>query len=159
MTQFHIFYDKDYSYNLLSLPAFQYKLCYFDKNVAYGVGPFYVATSEKNIVCLDCIKAQDPQILNIIKFITAGKSDEAKLKKFNMGMEALRKACPENEPNTSLCPICKNWKVTKKAFNGHYGLHCSHCGVGYVGNGIFELNAKKYNLAQIRKVYKMKAFT
>jgi hypothetical protein len=94
-----------------------------------------------------------------MKFITGGKSDEAKLKKFNMGMEVLRKSCAENDPNARRCPICKKWKATEKSFNGHYGLHCSGCGVGYLGNGLFELNGKKYNLVQIRKAYKMKAFT
>ena len=161
MNQYHIFYDKNYDENSASLflSKFHFEFCYFDKRIAYEVGPFYVATSEGNRVCLDCVKEHDPQIINIMKFVTGGKSIEAKLKKLNMGMETLRKVCAQNDPNAKRCPICKNWKATEKSFNGHYGLHCSGCGVGYLGNGLFELNGKKYNLTQIRKVYKMKAFT
>lgn len=176
MTQlFTIFHDseyleksKRYSNMASTLKSYQALLnttansfhehCYFDTNSPFEKIGFYAATEENNKVCLECVTAKDPQIINIMNFITSGKDYEAKLNKLNIGMTELRRIVAVSDPNASKCPVCAEKRAYKQTFDGHYGFKCNNCQIGYVGAGVFYYNGSNYTLPQAKKIYKMKAF-
>jgi len=165
--QFIIFHDPEYDSNNQAygyyitgvLPINKFiETCLFDTNAPYSNQGFYVATTENNKVCYECIIQKDPQILNILNFIVTGNDYTAKIKKFELGMDELRRITPVADPSARRCPICKQKKAYKQSFDGYYGFKCNECHIGYIGPGQFYYNGKIYNPIQAGKIFKMKAF-
>jgi hypothetical protein len=132
--------------------------CLFDANLPYETQGFYVATEQHNKVCYECIINKDPQIINIINFITTGKNYDAKVKKFELGMEELRRITPVADPAARKCPICLHKKAYQQSFDGHFGFKCNECNIGCIGFQLFYYNGNCYTIEQAKKIYKMKAF-
>jgi len=155
---FKIVYDPNFDNSNLSLTPGIFDKCYFDNNYAFNDGAFYITTDADKRVCYDCAKIKDPQILNILDFITAGNDLNKQLDKLNIGLTQLRKQIAVYDKNAYKCPLCKVKKAYKHIYGTRRGFLCKNCNIGYFGGGQFIYEDKIYTMEQALKLIKMKAF-